>query len=73
MFRTKRFLVDHFSAPKGVISFLDAYGAALPKEPTVEKWFQRGSIPSEWLPVLLAYLEIDRGGPVSLIAYLGSD
>lgn len=69
-FRTKQFLVENFQNTPGLVNFLRAYGAALPKSTRVEKWFQRESIPAEWFAVLLAYLEIDRGGPISLTAYL---
>jgi hypothetical protein len=69
-FRTKKFLDDNFQTVQGLLAFLRAYSAPMPNLKTVEKWFQRQSIPSEWLPVLLAYLEIDRGGPISLVAYL---
>lgn len=70
-FRTKEFLVENFQTVQGVMAFLRAYNAPMPNLKTVEKWFQRQSVPSEWLPVLLAYLELDRGGPVSLTKYLG--
>lgn len=70
-FGAKRFLTDKFGTVQGLISFLRAYKVApLPNDRAVQKWFQRASIPSDWLPVLLAYLEIDRGGPISLIPYL---
>lgn len=71
MFDAKRFLVELFGSVQGLLSFLRAYDAPLPRASAVEKWFWRGSIPSDWLPVLLAYLELDRGAPISLTAYLG--
>jgi len=37
---------------------------------TVEKWFQRKSVPGEWLAVLLCLLELERGEPVRLAKYL---
>lgn len=70
MFRTKAFLVDHFGSVQGVIAFLRAYGAPMPSDAAVGKWFQREAVPGEWLPLLLGYLEIDRGAPISLVAYL---
>lgn len=69
-FRTKQFLVENFQTVNGLVSFLRAYDAPLPKPTRVEKWFQRESIPAEWFAILLTYLEIDRGAPVSLTAYL---
>ncbi|AKR54370.1 hypothetical protein XM25_00830 [Devosia sp. H5989] len=53
-----------------MLAFLGAYKAPAPKAAAVEKWFQRASVPSDWLPMLLAYLEIDYGGPVRLAPYL---
>lgn len=69
-FRTKPFLLEHFGSVQGVLSFLRAYNAPLPKDKAVEKWFQRASIPSDWFPILLVYLELDRGGPISLTDYM---
>jgi hypothetical protein len=71
VFRTKQFLVDHFQTVQGVVSFLGAYDAPLPNAAAVQKWFERGSIPSDWLPLLLCYLEIENGTPVSLRGYVG--
>ena len=71
MFQTRRFLVDYFGNPPGLLSFLRAYQAPMPNQAAADKWFQRASVPSEWLPVVLSYLEIDNGSPVSLIPYLG--
>lgn len=70
MFQTRRFLVDKFGNSPGLLAFLRAYQAPAPKPAAAEKWFQRASVPSEWLPVVLSYLEIDNGAPVSLIPYL---
>ena len=70
MFDTKRFLAEKFKDPYSLIAFLRAYRAPEPKEETVRKWFTRGSVPSEWLPVLIAYLEIDECSPVSIVSYL---
>lgn len=72
MFDARRFLIDCFKTPVGLIAFLRAYNADLPSEETARKWFQRGSVPSDWFAYLLAYLEMDRGAPVSLSAYLGA-
>lgn len=71
MFRFRQFLTDNFVNPAGVSAFLRVYGARQPNEATVAKWFVRGSIPSDWLPLLLCYIEIDRGAPLSIIKYIG--
>lgn len=70
MFRAKEFLIKSFGNPQGLMSFLRAYNVAAPELAAVQKWFTRGSVPAAWLPVLLAYLEVDRGGPVSLISFI---
>lgn len=70
VFQTRRFLVDHFKNPPGLLAFLGAYRAPTPESAAAQKWFQRGSVPSDWLPVVLSYLEIDNGAPISLIPYL---
>lgn len=70
MFETKRFLKENFKTPQGLLAFLRAYKAPLPGLKAVEKWFQRESIPADWLPILLGYLELDNGGPVSVVGYM---
>lgn len=69
MFEAKRFLTDKFGSAGGVVALLGAYGADVPNRAAVDKWFQRGSIPADWLAVLLAFLEIEDG-PVSMINYV---
>ena len=66
----RRFLVEMFGSVQGLLSFLRAYDAPTPGQSAVEKWFERDRVPADWLPILLAYLEVDRGGPVSLHNYL---
>ena len=70
MFDALGFLTDKFKDANGLVAFLHAYGAEAPPVGTVVKWFQRSSIPSDWLPVLLAYVEIDEGKPISVIDYI---
>lgn len=71
MFRSSEFLRDHFGNSAQLLAFLRAYGAPTPQQAAAEKWFSRDSVPGSWLPVLLVYLEIENGGPVSLKTYLG--
>lgn len=70
MFEATQFLREHFATPAGVTAFLQAYSSTAPSAATTDKWFQRNKIPAEWLPLLLGYLEIDRGAPVALSSYL---
>jgi hypothetical protein len=70
-FDTKKLLRESFGNPTGLVAFVTAYGVQSLSAPTVEKWFQRGRVPSEWLPLLLALLELDSGMPIRLACYLG--
>jgi len=70
VFDTKRFLRTEFDSPAGLVAFLTAFGVQCPSVEVVAKWFQRASVPSAWLPVLLAYKELDGGVPVSMSQYL---
>jgi hypothetical protein len=73
MFDAEKFLTDAFGSPEKVKQLMRAYGLPEPKDATVYKWFRRGSVPSDWLPILLAVLEIDRGAPFSIAAYVKVD
>ena len=70
MFDGRRFLNDKFKNPGGVVAMLSAYGLDTPSIASVEKWFQRGAVPGEWLPVLLTALEIDNLSAVSILPYV---
>lgn len=58
----RAFLTDHFNDPHGVIGLV---GKHLPdadlKLAAVKKWFERGSIPGEWLGPLVVIAERERG------------
>lgn len=69
MFNVVAFLQENFRDPEGVVGFLDSFGAPVPSEPAAYKWFKRGSIPPDWLALLLVHMEIERGQPVSLVSY----
>jgi hypothetical protein len=70
VFNHKKFLKDNFHSPIKLVSFLTAYGADTPELAAVYKWFSRGTVPSDWFAVLLAYLELENGNPVRLHPYL---
>jgi len=73
-FDFKRFLIENFGSPQGLLSFSRAYHTGLPlTSAAVEKWFYRASVPADGFAILLAYLEIERGAPVRLAAYLVGD
>lgn len=70
MFDTQRFLEDHYKTPDGIVGTFNAYRLDIPPRDTVRKWFARGSIPSEWFPMLVAVRELDTGEPIRLAPYL---
>lgn len=70
MIDAKAFIQNNFQTPANVSVRLKSHGLPAPKLAAVEKWLQRGSIPSEWLPLLMYVLEIENGKPVSIVTYL---
>lgn len=70
LFSARNFLHDRFKNPPGVVAFVAAYRVTPPTLSATEKWFQRGVIPGDWLPVLLALIEVENGGPVSMAEYV---
>jgi hypothetical protein len=70
LFDTQTFLDHNFNNASGLVAFVAAFGYAPPSLMAAEKWFQRNSIPSDWLPLLLALLELNNGEPVKLAGYL---
>ena len=69
MFDARRFLHDNFQNVGGVVAHVRAAGLKAPTEEQAQKWFQRGSLPGAWLASLLAVLEINKGGAVSVRPY----
>lgn len=71
MFNADRYLREHFGGPDGVLALLEKHtDADLPERSAVEKWFQRGSIPSNWLPLLHIAVEAEKSAPVSFAQYV---
>jgi hypothetical protein len=71
MFDAQRFMSDHFRDPDGVVGLFNAFRMDIPPRDTVRKWFERGTIPSSWLPMLIVVAELEAGRPVSLARYVG--
>ena len=69
MFSQIHFLKDNFADEERLVHFVKLMGGAPPTTGAVRKWYDRGSVPTEWFAQLLMLLEIDRGAPVSLIKY----
>lgn len=72
MFDAPLFLKEQLRTPQAVLTLFAYLPDEAPKLGTVEKWFQRGVVPSSWLPLILALLEIEHGQPVSLCKYLNA-
>lgn len=71
MFDCLRFLDDHFGNADAVIGLANQFNVDVPAKDTLRKWFERGSIPADWWPVVLALLEMEGGKPISVLGYLG--
>jgi hypothetical protein len=67
MFDATRFLTDHFDNVDGVLALLAKHGRTPPKRQTAARWFERGSVPGDWLAVLLVVLDA-RGYDLSVLA-----
>lgn len=66
----RAFLKKELLTPQNVLALFSRYGFLPPSYTTVEKWFQRGKIPSAWLFVILAIMELEQGQPVSVSKYI---
>jgi hypothetical protein len=69
VFQAKQFLRDHFQSVGGIVAHCRAADVGPPNEAQAQKWFDRNSIPGDWLTTLLAVLEKEQGKPVSLAKY----
>lgn len=63
------FLRDQWTDPDTLLSFLQAYGHKVAR-PTINQWFLRGRLPTEWGMVLIALLELETGAAPSVAKYL---
>lgn len=64
------FIESELRTVQNVLAIFTRYGFTPPGNAAVEKWFQRGKIPSEWMFKILALIELDQGKPVSLTRYV---
>lgn len=69
MFDGKKFLSENYHTPQHVKTVLGQYGLPVSLA-AAEKWWQRASVPGNWLAVLIAIKEIETGHPVSIARYL---
>ncbi len=73
MFNAGKFLSEHFTDVDGVIGLVGKHWSDVPQREAVRKWFSRGSLPADWIPVLCVVLEREYGPPVSLAPYIGDE
>lgn len=73
MFDCLRFMNDQFGNADAVIGLANHFNVDVPTKDTLRKWFERGSIPSDWWPIVLALLEMERGEPVSVLSYIARE
>ena len=73
IFNAIRFLTGEIGSMNNVLALFSQYGLGSPSPAAIEKWFQRGVIPSRWLPILICLVELDRGEPVRLAQYLSTE
>lgn len=69
-FDATAFLVDRWGDPDKLLAFLHAYGHKSIVRPTINMWFRRGRLPTEWGMTLLALVELETGAPPSVAKYL---
>lgn len=70
MFNSTKFLKENFGTIEGVRAYVAAKDLAPPNAKAVEKWFQRNSIPSNWLTMLLRLKERDTGHAISIEPFM---
>lgn len=69
-FDTRSFLTEHFGTARSLTAFVRAYGFDAPNDAAVDKWFQRGSVPSDWFALLVTLLSMDRPEGAKLSRFL---
>lgn len=69
-FNTEQFMEDNLVNADALVGLANHLNVNVPAKDTLRKWFERGTIPGEWWPVVLAMLELESGSPVSVVAYL---
>lgn len=70
MFDGKKFLTENYHTPQHVKTVMGQYGFTDLTLAAIEKWWQRASVPGNWLAVLIAIKEIETGAPISIAKYL---
>lgn len=66
----RQFVQCETGGVRGLIDLFEAYGQEPPHKGAVQKWLQRGSIPSDWLLKILCLVEIENQSAVSVLPYV---
>lgn len=69
-FNSTKFLKSYFPDCGSMRSLMEAYGFEQPLPEAAGKWWRRGTVPGAWLPILLGVLELEHGGPISVLPYI---
>lgn len=64
------FLHEHWPTVEDLAAFLKTYDVEAISLYGMKQWYRRETIPADWLPVLLALLELEKGAPVSIAKHL---
>jgi len=70
VFDVAGFLDSNFGNADGVLGLTAKHCDRVPQRDTARKWFERGSVSSDWFPELIYALEMEHGTPVSLADYM---
>lgn len=69
-FNARAFLVDRWGDPDKLLAFLHAYGHKEIRRATVNQWFRRGRIPSDWQVTIFALIQTETGEAANIAKYL---
>lgn len=71
VFSARRFLTEQFGPnPDVMILDLQKHGEHRPDRDTARKWYERDSMPGDWLAVIVYALELRDGKPPALGPYI---
>ena len=68
-FNVGAFFDAHWKNPRVIAEFLTRYGSPTTTAAVI-KWRDRKSVPGDKLVMLLLFLEMEHGAPISLIPYM---
>jgi hypothetical protein len=69
-FNARGFLVDNWGNPDKLLAFIEGYGVKKIRRSTINQWFRRGRLPTEWGMTLITLNKIETGKELNLEKYL---